>query len=123
MAGLGKKQGVCIDIPQRRVEAFSEVVSEQVVERIGPVYKLLLLFVKNPMQPSLWFMKTQEKRTVVVACRGMDLQKSPVFDTSFFEILLLFVLVFGDKLDFHRFRLFAVCCFFSSSFLDFSCFV
>ena len=43
MAGLGKKQGVCIDIPLRRVEAFSEVVSEQVVERIGPVYKLLLL--------------------------------------------------------------------------------
>ena len=42
MAGLGKKQGVCIDIPLRRVEAFSEVVSEQVVERIGPVYKLLL---------------------------------------------------------------------------------
>ena len=41
MAGLGKKQGVCIDIPLRRVEAFSEVVSEQVVERIGPVYKLL----------------------------------------------------------------------------------
>ena len=43
MAGLGKKQGVCIDIPLRRVEAFSEVVSEQVVERIGPVYKLLSL--------------------------------------------------------------------------------
>ena len=43
MAGLGKKQGVCLDIPLRRVEAFSEVVSEQVVERIGPVYKLLLL--------------------------------------------------------------------------------
>ena len=43
MAGLGKKQGVCIDIPLRRVEAFSEVVSEQVVERIGPVYKLMLL--------------------------------------------------------------------------------
>ena len=42
MAGLGKKQGVCLDIPLRRVEAFSEVVSEQVVERIGPVYKLLL---------------------------------------------------------------------------------
>ena len=42
MAGLGKKQGVCIDISPRRVEAFSEVVSEQVVERIGPVYKLLL---------------------------------------------------------------------------------
>ena len=43
MAGLGKKQGACLDIPLRRVEAFSEVVSEQVVERIGPVYKLLLL--------------------------------------------------------------------------------
>ena len=47
MAGLGKKQGVCFDIPLRRVEAFSEVVSEQVVERIGPVYKLLLLLLLN----------------------------------------------------------------------------
>ena len=45
MAGLGKKQGVCLDIPLRRVEAFSEVVSEQVVERIGPVYKLLNYYI------------------------------------------------------------------------------
>ena len=34
---------MCLDIPLRRVEAFSEVVSERVVERIGLVYKLLLL--------------------------------------------------------------------------------
>ena len=45
MAGLGEKQGVCLDIPLRRVEAFSEVVSEQVVERIGPVYKLLNYYI------------------------------------------------------------------------------
>ena len=33
---------MCLDTPLKRVEAFSEVVSERVVERIGPVYKLLL---------------------------------------------------------------------------------
>ena len=38
-----QKHGVCLDIPLRRVEAFSEVVSERVVERIGPVCQLLLL--------------------------------------------------------------------------------
>ena len=68
-----------------------------------------IMFVKNLMQPSLWFIKTLRERTVVVAGRGAELQKRPVFDTSFFEILLFFVMVFGDKLDFHRFRLFLVC--------------
>ena len=33
---------MCLDIPLRRVEAFSEVVSEQLVGRIDPVYELLL---------------------------------------------------------------------------------
>ena len=43
VAGLGRKHGVCLDTPLRRVEAFSEVVSERVVERIGPVCKLYSL--------------------------------------------------------------------------------
>jgi len=74
------------------------------------------------MQPSLWFIKKKRKRTVVVARRGTDLQKAPVFDTSFFEILRFVVMVFGDKLDFHRFRLFLVCWMFLNIFIYFSCF-
>ena len=34
---------MCLDIPLKRVEAFSEVVSEQVAEGVDPVYEYLLL--------------------------------------------------------------------------------